>query len=180
MLPIAPLMLEHRVIERMIKVMKNKVESVNDTGTATLGLIDEAIDFFETYTTRCHHGKEEQILFPSLSTRGLPPPYKETMEELVDEHRRVKDLVGRLAAARGRISAHDATALSDIKSTVGELVRFYPVHIEKEDKHFFVPSIEYLGQHEQDDMLETFGEFDRKLLHEKYRAMVEHLEGKKK
>ncbi len=29
------------------------------------------------------------------------------------------------------------------------LIKRYPVHIEKEDKHFFIPSMEYLSMQEQ-------------------------------
>ena len=40
------------------------------------------------------------------------------------------------------------------------LIKRYPVHIEKEDKHFFIPSMEYLSMQEQTAMLEEFREFD--------------------
>jgi hypothetical protein len=36
----------------------------------------------------------------------------------------------------------------------------------------------YFSSREQDDMLEAFREFDRRLIHEKYRSVVEKFEGK--
>jgi hemerythrin-like domain-containing protein len=53
-----------------------------------------------------------------------------------------------------------------------ELAEFYPKHIEKEDKNFFFPCMEYFTKNEQDVMLDEFWEFDRNLIHEKYRKMV--------
>jgi hemerythrin-like domain-containing protein len=58
------------------------------------------------------------------------------------------------------------------------LVDFYPGHIEKEDRRFFIPCMAYFSSREQDDMLEAFREFDRRLIHEKYRSVVEKFEGK--
>ncbi len=57
-------------------------------------------------------------------------------------------------------------------------MKFYPVHIEKEDKHFFLPCLGYFSKEEQDIMLGEFWEFDRKMIHEKYRKVVETREGK--
>jgi hemerythrin-like domain-containing protein len=56
-----------------------------------------------------------------------------------------------------------------------ELAKFYPQHIEKEDKHFFYPSMEYFTKEEQDRMLNEFWEFDRKMIHEKYTKVVDLL-----
>jgi hypothetical protein len=42
---------------------------------------------------------------------------------------------------------------------------------------FFFPLLDYFSQQEQDRMLQEFWEFDRKLIHEKYRSVVEYAEG---
>jgi hemerythrin-like domain-containing protein len=67
-------------------------------------------------------------------------------------------------------------AIDDIQSCLEELVSFYPMHIEKEDKHFFYPCLDYLSRQEQDIMLEDMWEFDRKLIHEKYENVIKRLE----
>jgi hypothetical protein len=45
----------------------------------------------------------------------------------------------------------------------------------KEDKSFFYPSLEYFSKEEQDQMLQEFWEFDRKLIHEKYQKIVDDI-----
>jgi hypothetical protein len=42
---------------------------------------------------------------------------------------------------------------------------------------FFFPLLDYFSQQEQDRMLQEFWEFDRKLIHEKHRSVVEYAEG---
>ena len=57
------------------------------------------------------------------------------------------------------------------------LIEFYPKHIKKEDKVFFPASRSYFTDNEDQAMLAEFWEFDRKMIHEKYKAVVESLGG---
>jgi hypothetical protein len=54
--------------------------------------------------------------------------------------------------------------------------RFHPTYIEKKDKHFFLPAMEYFSKEGQDAALQECWEFDRKLIHEKYLQGVERCE----
>ncbi len=179
MMPIAPLMIEHRLIERMIRVMKKEIDLIGKTGKARPEFIDEAVDFIRIYADRCHHGKEEDILFKQLSEKRLSDHYRHVVEELVEEHARARTMTGNLVSSKERYLAGDAKALDEIKGTMAQLVDFYPLHIEKEDRHFFIPCMEYFSSREQDVMLEAFYEFDRTLIHDKYRGVIEHFEGKR-
>jgi hypothetical protein len=57
------------------------------------------------------------------------------------------------------------------------LVDFYPKHIEKEDKRFFLPVMSYFTKDEKDSMLKVGYLFDQTLIHEKYKQVVNLLEG---
>jgi rubredoxin len=61
---------------------------------------------------------------------------------------------------------------------MGELVKLYDKHITKEDREFFHPSMKYFTGPEKQSMLEEFNEFDRNMIHEKYRAVLENLSPK--
>ena len=52
------------------------------------------------------------------------------------------------------------------------LVQFYPKPIEKEDKHFFISCMNYFSETEQQAILREEWEFDKSLIHERYRNMV--------
>jgi hemerythrin-like domain-containing protein len=178
MKPIGPLMVEHRLIERMIKIVKDALNDIAKGKKADPLFIDTYVDFARTYADRCHHGKEEDILFRELTKKNLSPEHKKTMDELVEEHVYARKTVGELVAAKDRYVQGDKNALKDITTKLGALAEFYPKHIEKEDKHFFFPILDYFTKQEQDAMLQEFWEFDRKLIHEKYQKVVEKLEKK--
>jgi hemerythrin-like domain-containing protein len=86
-MPIGPLMIEHRLIERMIEVMKRQLQEWETEPTMDPSFIETAVDFIRTYADRCHHGKEEDILFRDLSKKPISGNHKRIMEELVEEHR---------------------------------------------------------------------------------------------
>ena len=58
-----PLMIEHRLIERMISVIKAVLENFKSENKVDTVFVDIAVDFVRIYADRTHHGKEENILF---------------------------------------------------------------------------------------------------------------------
>jgi len=179
MMPIGPLMIEHRLIERMVGLLKGEVRTIGAQDEVHLDLIDSAVDFFRTYADRCHHGKEEDILFRDLAKKELSPEHKRIMDELIQEHVFGRETVGKLFSAKERYGTGDRDALDSIVDLLKTLVEFYPAHIEKEDRHFFMPSMQYFSKDERDAMLHECWEFDKKLIHEKYRQLVERFEERK-
>ena len=87
MMPIGPLMIEHRLIERMLDVMQEELSIFEKEKKLNPGFLEMAIDFIRTYADRCHHGKEEDILFRELRIKKLKDEHQRTMEELIEEHR---------------------------------------------------------------------------------------------
>lgn len=170
-----PLMIEHRLIERMILVIKDALLQIKVTNKTDPVFIDIAVDFIHIYADRTHHGKEEDILFRELRKRSLSAEDKQVMEELIEEHSFGRQTTKALVEANTRYRNGDVSALADIASRLQTLVEFYPKHIEKEDKTFFPASRAYFTEQEDQAMLAEFWEFDRKMIHEKYKSVVEEL-----
>jgi len=176
MKPIAPMMIEHRLIERMISLMKQELEKINQQNLARPILIEIMVDFIRTYADRTHHGKEEDILFRDLAQKKISPEHKKIMDELIQEHIQARAIVSRLVSAKQKYEKGESNALPDIAQCLKELVEFYPKHIEKEDKRFFIPAMSYFTEKEQSQMLDECFEFDRKMIHEKYTKLIEKME----
>jgi hemerythrin-like domain-containing protein len=108
--------------------------------------------------------------------KNLAAEHEKIMKELIEEHAQAREMVGKLAGAGEIFRRGDSAKLTDIGVILEGLSRLYPRHIEKEDKHFFFPVMEYFSKEEQDAMLREFWEFDRNMIHEKYRKLVDGLE----
>jgi hemerythrin-like domain-containing protein len=171
-----PLMIEHRLIERMISRIKDALAQIESTQKVDPLLVDTAVDFIRMYADRTHHGKEEDILFRDLSKRTLSAEDLRVMDELIQEHVFGRQTTKALVEANTRYRNGDTSALADIADKLRTLVEFYPKHIEKEDKVFFPASRAYFTDEEDQAMLAEFWEFDREMIHEKYKSVVEELE----
>jgi hemerythrin-like domain-containing protein/rubredoxin len=173
MLPIGPLMQEHRLIERMVRKLQSELDRLSKEGTLDPEFILSAVDFFRTYADRTHHGKEEDILFKALEGKEMDDDLRSTMDKLVGEHVYARAMVGRLLESREQYLRGAPGALDQARETLKGLIELYPKHIEKEDKRFFYPCMELFTDSERAEMLEAFWEFDRGMIHWKYQNMVE-------
>ncbi len=170
-----PLMIEHRTIERMLKVIAGERQRMIKTGHVDYGAVRIGVDFFNTYIDEFHHGKEENILFRELDKKPLSQEDRIVMGELMDEHNRARNIVQMLEkVVRYREQAY--VTLNDITNYIEMLLILYPAHIEKEDKLFFIHSLRYLSDKEQASMLEQLREFDRNFTQDRYTELVKDLE----
>jgi len=170
-----PLMIEHRLIEKMILVIKLALSKIESKQEADPVFIDIAVDFIRIYADKTHHGKEEDILFRELSKKSLSREDSRIMQELIDEHIFGRQTIKELVSANTRYRNGDKTALVDIVNKLKILIEFYPKHIEKEDKKFFPSSRAYFTEEEDQSILKEFWEFDKKMIHEKYKSLVDEL-----
>ena len=175
MKPIGPMMWEHRLIEKMLRQFEGEIRKINESNKVDTVFIDTAVDFIRTYADRTHHGKEEDILFRDLAKKPLSPEHVRIMDELIEDHKYSRETVRKLVAAKERYLKGENTS-QEVIALLKELARFYPLHIQKEDKHFFYPCMEYFTNEEQGKMLAEFYEFDRNMIHEKYRKVVDQIE----
>src|SRR5271157_3635891 len=133
--PRGPLMTEHRLIEKMIKVISREIQEIMHGKQPEPVFIDTIIDFIRTYADSTHHGKEEEIMFKTLARMKMKSEDTKVMHELIEEHK-----TGR-ATVKANVKSYE-----NYKETIQQeefdlflknmdnLTRFYPVHIAKEDK----------------------------------------------
>jgi hemerythrin-like domain-containing protein len=176
MQPRGPLMVEHRLIERMISLIDKEVKKIENSNVVNQLFIDTAVDFIRFYADRTHHGKEEEILFRDLSKKKLSDNDKIMMNELIQEHTVGRNTTAELVKSAAAYQKGDKATLPLITQNLRKFVDFYPKHIKKEDKVFFPSSMKYFSESEQQSMLDEFWEFDRKMIHAKYKSVIESLE----
>lgn len=179
MKPSVPLKTEHGLIDQMARLLRDEAIKIATKEELNPVFIDTTVDFLRTYADRTHHGKEEDILFRDLEDKDLSAEDRQMMEELIQEHVFARETVSELVEAKEMYLQGDPEALDAVLRKVGSLVSLYPEHIKKEDNVFFPASMEYLTSSEQDAMLEEMWEFDREMIHENYRSVVERLKDRR-
>ena len=81
-----PLMIEHRLIERMIAVIDVELGRIRRSGETDPLLIDTTVDFIRVYADQTHHGKEEKIFFRDLAKKPLSEAERRVLDELIEDH----------------------------------------------------------------------------------------------
>jgi len=160
--------------------MNEELQRIKRENRVYQDFLNTAIDFIRTYADRCHHGKEEDILFRDLAKKQISNEHKNIMEELIKEHVYGRSILKKLIDAKNNHTQDNKDAINVIIANMKLLIKFYQKHIEKEDKHFFLPCMNYFDTQEQATMLQEFWDFDKKLIHERYKKTVEQFETKKR
>ena len=119
---------EHRVILQVIDCLERMGQQARRESRVPATYARQAIEVIRTFADRCHHGKEEAILFPALEQQipGFGPT-----AVMRDEHVIGRSYVASMASA---IEAGNASAFADAAAGYVDLLR---AHIAKEDDILF-------------------------------------------
>ncbi|MBL8236702.1 MAG: hemerythrin domain-containing protein [Bryobacterales bacterium] len=151
--PVTDLMSDHRLIEKVMAAVEAQLGDGARPFPAVF--VEEALAFFTEFADAHHHLKEEQILFPALAARGVPPAGG-PIGVMLYEHALGRQLLAvirdHLPAARdGDDSAHEA-----IRDAAGHYIELLRQHIWKEDTILFQMARQVLDPAAAEEVLEQF------------------------
>jgi hemerythrin-like domain-containing protein len=154
------LMNEHRVIEQVLDCLDEMAERARKEGRVDAASARDAVEFFRNFADRCHHGKEEDRLFPAMESQGFPAE-QGPIGVMRVEHDQGRALVGRIeqsieGAAEGR--GPDVEAFIEASRSFSLLLRD---HINKEDHCLFPMAQQSLRPEQQQELLQDFARFER-------------------
>jgi hemerythrin-like domain-containing protein len=167
--PLSFLGYEHMLIEEALALF----EDILAAPTIPIESVFALVDFFRTYADRCHHGKEEDILFTLALKKDLKEKDKKLLEELMWEHKKGRSLVSLIYDANLFFQQGNSSLVEPFKKNIKELVSLYFEHIQKENAIFFPAVLTYFSKVELEEMYDSFEAFDRSMIHEKYQKIIQ-------
>ena len=134
--PTAVLRDEHQLILKVAghldgMLAKDSVDDGLDYDT-----VSRCITFFRLFADACHHGKEEDLLFPGLVAEGMPKdsgPIAVMLYEHDLGRAFVRDMASNIEAAK----AGDEAAGSGLREAAQGFIELIVAHISKEDNVLF-------------------------------------------
>jgi hemerythrin-like domain-containing protein len=72
MTPTEDLINEHKAIKVMLSIMSKIAENIKANKGYYIKDVEQIVDFLKIFADKCHHGKEENVLFPALVLAGIP------------------------------------------------------------------------------------------------------------
>ncbi len=165
---------EHRVIEQVLDCLEALAGRARDEGRLDVERTTIVLEILRTFADRCHHGKEEDRLFPMLVARGMSSHHG-PIAVMLDDHRSGREHIRRMAEA---CAAADATRFVPAAYGYVALLRD---HIAKEDGVLFPMAESMLDEAAREVLLESFRVFEHHDLgpgtHERMLRMADELAG---
>ena len=128
---------EHRVITRVLEVLRHLVERSERGERLKVSALKRCVTFFRLYADACHHAKEEDLFFPVLEARGIPRE-DGPIGVMLHEHQIGRRLVGEMDEALEAVEGGDMDAKHRFHAAAYEYYELLNQHIAKEDLQLFV------------------------------------------
>ena len=126
---------DHALIEKMINALKTISLLLKDGKKIPDSILKQAIDFAINFTNTCHHGKEEESLFPTLEKKGMPREGG-PIARMLYEHGITKELANSIVnSTKIYIASGKHTEL--VKS-IDDYIQHVSLHLSKENQRLFV------------------------------------------
>lgn len=134
-MPTASLRRDHDLIEKVVRAMESTIQLLADGRQVPGSILLPAIDFATNFTDVCHHGKEEESLFPALEGAGMPKNMGPIAMMLLD-HERSREMAARMEddAKKYLESGDPAGLLASMKQYTEHITE----HLWKENNRLFM------------------------------------------
>lgn len=153
---------DHDLIEKVLKSMWATIPILKSGNKIPEPILNQVIDFTKNFTDVCHHGKEENSLFPELEKKGMPRNAGPIAVMLM-EHDVTRKLANRMeSSSKTYLSSGYATQLiTDMQEYINHVVQ----HLWKENNRLFEMA-EMALRNDVDYMNKSLGDVENSKLKE--------------
>jgi hemerythrin-like domain-containing protein len=170
---------EHRGIERMLAITEKAAQRLEAGKDVPSQVFVNAADFFRNFADKCHHGKEENELFPALEKAGIPRQGG-PIGVMLSEHEQGRAYLKAMASAAERFAGQDASARKQLIDAARGYAGVLRAHIYKEDNILFPMADSAIPSAEAARLAVAFDKIESDVMgpgvHERYHAMLDDME----
>ncbi len=163
---------EHKIIKVMLEILEaicRKLEKGEDVPKEHL---EGVVEFIKVFADKCHHGKEEDLLFPAMEEAGIP---KEggPIGVMLEEHNMGRDYV------KGMSKSFSSQDFKKFIENARGYIELLEQHIDKEDNILYKMADMHLSEKKQKELLPQFEKVEIERIgagkHEEFHKLVHHL-----
>jgi len=169
---------EHEGIKLMLNIMEKISRDLADGKKLNYDHYGKIIEFLQGFADRCHHAKEEVVLFPALEKHGIQNE-DGPIGVMLNEHRNGRELVIILDMAFKELKSGNKPAINSIISSSNDYIQLLRNHIEKENYVLFSLADKVLSVEEQSEIAEQFEKIETEKIgigkHEAYHHLLKEL-----
>ncbi|MBE3118876.1 MAG: hemerythrin domain-containing protein [Anaerolineales bacterium] len=173
---IADLMNEHEAILSAIQILERMIATIEKATSVETKDIHDFIGFLKEFADKCHHGKEEGLLFPAMIGAGVPDkggPIGVMLAEHAQGRKLIRDMEESISTDVDRMKLAQAAR---------EYANLLRNHIQKENNVLFPMAERVLTETQLEKLYKGFEEHEEKVIgqgrHEELHAMLKSLQEK--
>jgi hemerythrin-like domain-containing protein len=167
---------DHDAILSALQIMENMNRQITEGTEISRDDIAGFIGFLKEFIDKCHHGKEERILFPAMMKAGVPEKGG-PIGMMLSEHTKGRQLIRDMETAM--LSTPNYEQFVKSAEDYSSLLK---THILKENNVLFQTAEKVLAGLQLDNIYDQFGEHEEKVIgqgrHEELHKMLKDLKKK--
>ena len=174
----ADLRSEHVGVGRMLDIMDAMAERARAGEPLDAHDLADTVEFLRVFVDRCHHTKEEELLFPAIRAAGIASA-EETIVVLLAEHTQGRAAVALISSAAERVAHDSESASSALSTAIPGYTRLLRDHIRREESDCFDVADRELPGDVQESLVEGYDRIERDVVghgvHEAFHALLDRL-----
>jgi hemerythrin-like domain-containing protein len=174
MTPAEQLKEEHEGITLMLRILETVCVKMEAKERIDLGHLDRIMEFFKIFVDQCHHGKEEDLLFPAII-----PMEQKLIGLLLREHSQGRSYVRFMGQELIQMKKLEGVTSAEYAANAQKYIALMTQHIQKEDNVLFPMFDRLLGRKKQIELVEDFEDLERKKIgvgvHEEFHKLLHEL-----
>jgi hemerythrin-like domain-containing protein len=169
---------EHEGIKLMFGILDKICEGFKTQGVLNTDHLDDIIEFFKIFVDKCHHGKEEDLLFPAMEQAGILRQGG-PIGVMLAEHEKGRAYVKAIHAALGKYKAGDKSAAGAIIDNAKGYIALMLGHIDKEDNILYPMGDQRFSNEKDEELYEGFEKIEEERIgagkHEAFHKLMHNL-----
>jgi len=170
---------EHEGVKIMLNILEQVCQQLEAVGSLNKEHFEGILEFLKVFVDKCHHGKEEDLLFPALIAIGVPK--EGPIAVLLHEHEMGRHYVKAMSEAFATYITGDKSTSKDISQNAPGYISLMKDHIEKENNVLYVMADSRLSEKRQDELFEGFEKIEEERIgvgkHDEFHGLLKKLSG---
>lgn len=169
---------EHQSIREALNFAEGVSIKIDRGEQAPAEVLSKVMDFIRLFVDRCHHSKEEDILFPALEEKGISASGG-PLGVMLMEHERARTLIQEMSEAAEACKTDGETAGKRWARVAWDYSGLMQEHFGKEEEILFRMADNVLGPEEQESIAIRFETLEKEKIgagkHRELEAMIKNL-----
>ncbi|MHA2370056.1 MAG: hemerythrin domain-containing protein [Candidatus Hodarchaeales archaeon] len=160
---IQELMKEHDNIAIMLEILEKATESFKTDTEGTVEHLEQIIDFFDAFGDKCHHSKEEDLLYAALKKSGMITENHpdgvvviNTIASMIKDHQRARIYIDDMREALAKYHEENSASIDHFVKKANNFIAFQRQHINTEDQVLYPLANSHLSGKELQELSKNF------------------------